>query len=318
MSTTNPGTTSIEPGVPATGGAISGAPQGPAPVQQRNVSPSFWKTYVRRNKMGTLGIIIFTAILLLVLIGPFFVHGTNRTNVRMIYAPPSWDAPLGYDHSGRDIWYQIVHGGRSLLAVAAIAALLGTALGTMIGALMALIGGWFDTIMQMVAQVIITIPSIVLLGVLAANIRLNNPLLLAGLLAITGWPGLSLAVRSQVLSLKEREYVEAARMLDLGTPHVMFREVLPNMMSYILINFVFGMTGAIYGQVALYFLGLVSISGINWGVMINEAFRRGAVFNPDGVMGLVAPIFMIVLVMWSLTLISRSLEDFFNPRLREL
>ena len=107
------------------------------------------------------------------------------------------------------------------------------------------------------------------------------------------------------------------RMLDLGTAHLLFREVLPNMMSYIVINFVAGMTGAIYGQVILYFLGLVSLSGDNWGLMIQEAYRQGAVFNKDSMLGLLAPIFMIVMLLWSLTLIARSLEDVFNPRLRE-
>lgn len=288
------------------------------PPPEKPRTKSFWRIYVERNKMGTFGLVLLGLILLLAFVGPFFVEGENRTNIDKIYGTPSWDAPLGYDHSGRDIWYQIVHGGRSLLLVSALAALLATFVGVTLGALMALVGGWLDSTLQMLAQVIITIPAIILLGVLAAFVRLDNPILLAVLLAITSWPGLSLAIRSQVLSLKEREYVEAARMLDLGMGHIMFREVLPNMMSYILINFVFAMSGAVYGQVALYFLGLVSMSGVNWGIMIQEAFRRGAVFNTDSMMGLVAPIFMIVMLIWALTLVARSLEDIFNPRLREL
>jgi len=308
MGTSN---TAFTPENPQTAHAVATDPAPTAP------KTSFWRIYVSRNKMGTFGLVLLVAILLLTLIGPFFVEGDNRTNIDKIYAGPSREAPLGYDHSGRDIWYQIVHGGRSLLLVSAMAALLATFIGVALGALCALIGGWFDTIMQMLAQVIITIPSIILLGVLAAFVRLSDPFLLAGLLAITSWPGLMLAVRSQVLSLKEREYVEAARMLDLGTSHIMFREVLPNMMSYILINFVFAMSGAVYGQVALYFLGLVSMSGVNWGIMIQEAFRRGAVFNTNSMMGLIAPIFMIGMLIWALTLVARSLEDVFNPRLRE-
>jgi peptide/nickel transport system permease protein len=304
----------IDPGVTPNASAHAIATDPPRPVPTK----SFWRVYVSRNKMGTLGIVLLAAILLLAFVGPFFVHGDNRTDISKIYAPPEKGAWLGYDHSGRDIWYQIVHGGWSLLLVSALAALLATFIGVALGALCALIGGWLDSALQMLAQVIITIPAIILLGVLAAFVRLDNPVLLAALLALTSWPGLMLAVRSQVLSLKEREYVEAARMLDLGTAHIMFKEVLPNMMSYILINFVFAMSGAVYGQVALYFLGLVSMSGVNWGIMIQEAFRRGAVFNTDSMMGLIAPIVMIVLLIWSLTLVARSLEDIFNPRLREL
>lgn len=279
---------------------------------------SFWRTFVERNKTGTFGIVLLAVILLLTFIGPFFVHGENRTNVSMIYGGPSLDHPLGFDHSGRDIWYQIVHGGRSVIIVAILAALMATTIGVILGSLAAMIGGKFDIAMLTLSDIVLTVPTIILLAVLAAFVRLDGEFQLALILGATGWPVLLLAIRSQVLSLKEREYVEAARMLDLGMPRILFREVLPNMASYILINFVFNMRGAVYGQVALYFLGLVSLSGVNWGIMIQEAFRRGAVFNTASMMGLVAPIFMIVMLLWSLILVARSLEDIFNPRLREL
>lgn len=279
---------------------------------------SFWRVFVQRNKAGTFGIALLALILLLTFIGPYFVEGENRTNISLIYGPPSWDAPLGYDHSGRDIWYQIVHGGRSVIIVALMASLASTALAVILGALAAMIGGKFDMVMQTLSDIVLTVPTIILLAVLAAFVRVDGEIPLALILGLTGWPVLLLAIRSQVLSLKEREYVEAARMLDLGLPRILSREVLPNMASYILINFVFNMRGAIYGQVALYFLGLVSMSGVNWGIMIQEAFRRGAVFNTDSMMGLVAPIFMIVMLSWSLILVARSLEDIFNPRLREI
>jgi peptide/nickel transport system permease protein len=287
-------------------------------LQQEIQKKSFWRVFVERNKAGTFGFILLGTILLLTFIGPFFVHGENRTDVAKIYAPPEWSHPLGFDHSGRDIWYQIVHGGRSVIIVAVLAAFFSTFIGVVLGALAAIIGGKFDVAMQTAADIVLTVPSIILLAVLAAYVRLNSPYLLSLILASTGWPVLLLAIRSQVLSLKEREYVEAARMLDLGTPRILFREVLPNMASYIVINFVFAIRGAVYGQVGLYFLGLVSLAGVNWGIMINEAFRRGAVFNTNSMMGLLAPVFMIVMLLWSLILISRSLEDVFNPRLREI
>ena len=279
---------------------------------------SFWRVFVERNKTGTFGFILLGTILLLTFVGPFFVEGENRTDVSRIYAGPDWGHPLGFDHSGRDIWYQIVHGGRSVILVAVLAALISTFIGVVFGALAAMVGGKFDLVMQTLADIVLTVPSIILLAVLAAYIRLDSPYLLSVILASTGWPVLLLAIRSQVLSLREREYVEAARMLDLGTPRILFREVLPNMASYIVINFVFAIRGSVYGQVGLYFLGLVSLAGVNWGIMINEAFRRGAVFNTNSMMGLLAPIFMIVMLLWSLILISRSLEDVFNPRLREI
>ncbi len=293
-------------------------PLPPPKPELRTEVPSFWRRFVSRNKMGTLGIVILAIIVLLSFIGPLFMTGPNRTQVANVYAGPSWEHPLGFDYRGRDIFHQIVHGGRSLIIVATIAAVVSTFIAVTFGALAALIGGKLDTVILTITDVVLTVPQIILLSVLAAFVRLDSPILLAIILAATGWPTLLLAVRSQVLSLREREFVEAARMLDLGMPRILFREVLPNMASYIIINFVFAMTSAIYGQVILYFLGLVSLSGDNWGLMIQEAYRQGAMFSPDGIMSLASPIFMIVMLLWSLTLVARSLEDVFNPRLREV
>ncbi len=281
--------------------------------RQRN----FWVSFAVQNKTGTFAFGVFIAILLLAFVGPFFMPDTNPSDGRNVYATPSSEHWLGTDYMAKDTWYQIVMGGRSLLLVATAAALMSTAISVVFGALAAMIGGKFDTIVLTITDVVLTVPTIILLGVLAAFVKLNSPFLLALILAVTGWPTLLRAVRAQVLSLKEREYVEAARMLDLGTSHLLFKEVLPNMMSYIVINFVAAMTGAIYGQVILYFLGLVSLAGNNWGLMIQQGYAQGALNNRDAMWYIMSPIFMITMLQLSLVLMSRSLEDIFNPRLRE-
>ncbi|MBA2276712.1 MAG: ABC transporter permease, partial [Chloroflexia bacterium] len=204
-----------------------------------------------------------------------------------------------------------------IMFIGVLAAVLTTFIGVVFGSLAALIGGRFDTAILVLADVVLTIPGIVLLGVLAAYITLSSASLLAVVIAAISWPTLLRAVRSQVLSLKEREYVEAARTLDLGTPRILFREIIPNMMSYVLINFIFAMTSAIYAQVALYFLGLVPLAGDNWGLMIQDAYTKGALFFKDSLLYILAPIFMISLLQLSLVMVSRALEDVFNPRLRE-
>lgn len=288
-----------------------------APVAKgRGVGHFVW-TFARRNKEGAAGFIILALIVGLSLIGPLLMGGKNLTDVTNIWGAPTWKHPLGGDYAGKDVWYEIVHGGRTLLFVSVLAALLTTIIGVVLGSISAMLGGAVDAVILVIADVVLTVPSVILLAVLAAYIQLDSALLLAVVLAATAWPALLRAVRSQVLSLKEREYVEAARMLDLGTPRILFREVIPNMMSYIVINFVFAMTGAIYGQVVLFFLGLVPLAGNNWGLMINEAYTKGALFYRDSVLYILAPIFMVVVLQLSLVMISRSLEDVFNPRLRE-
>lgn len=268
------------------------------------------------NKVGTAGFVIFFGFVLLAIFGPF-ASGEATTNVAQIYSAPSAKHILGTDYEGRDVFIQIVRGGRSIMIVGTLAAVLSTAIAVTFGALSAFVGGWLDSAVLTVADVILTLPLYILLGVLAAFIRLNSPYLLAFIIAATAWPTLLRAVRAQVLSLKEREYIEAARMLDLGTPYILFREVIPNMMSYIVISFVIAMTGAIYAQILLYFLGLVPLGGDNWGLMINLAYTRGALFNAKSVWYILSPIAAISLLQLSLVMITRTLEDVFNPRLRE-
>ncbi|MDQ4100359.1 MAG: ABC transporter permease [Chloroflexota bacterium] len=291
-----------------------------APASERQIEyqkKGFIRTFIERNPVGAIGFAILLFYILLAIFGPILVSADNPTDVQAIYAPPSAEHPLGTDFMGKDVLEQVIRGGRSIVVVGLLAALLTTFIGVVLGSLSAMIGGRFDTSMLVLADVVLTVPGIILLSVLAAYVRVDSPFLLAFIIAITAWPTLLRAVRAQVLSLKEREYVEAAKMLDLGTSHILFREIIPNMMSYILINFVFAMTAAIYAQIFLYFLGLVPLSGDNWGLMIQQAYTKGALFFKDSLLYILAPIVMISVLQLSLVMISRSLEDVFNPRLRE-
>jgi peptide/nickel transport system permease protein len=294
----------------------SDADTGTAGVTTRK--KGFLRLFIERNKVGMIGYIVFFAIVLTAFVGPFLLPDSNPTDVSKVYQPPSWEHPLGTDFAGKDVLYQVVNGGAGLLIVSSLAALMSTLIAVVFGALAGLLGGRFDATTLMITDVVLTVPSIILLGVLAVFVRLDNILLLAVILAVFGWPTLLRAVRAQVLSLKEREYVEAARMLDLPLRHILFREVLPNMMPYIVINFVLAMTGAIYAQVILYYLGLVPLQGDNWGLMIQQAYTKGAMFYEDSFVYLMAPMVMIILLQLSLVMISRTLEDIFNPRLREV
>lgn len=294
------------------------AQTGSSAGSEAETKKGFLRLFIERNKVGMVGYAIFLAIVLIAFIGPFFLPDKNPTDTLAVYQTPSWDHPLGTDFAGKDVLYQVVNGGAALLIVSSLAALMSTMIAVVFGALAGLLGGRFDAIVLMITDVVLTVPAIILLGVMAVFVRLDNILLLAVILAVFAWPTLLRAIRAQVLSLKEREYVEAARMLDLPLRYILFREVLPNMMPYIVINFVLAMTGAIYAQVILYYLGLVPLQGDNWGLMIQQAYTKGALFFKDSIVYLLAPMFMIVMLQLSLVMISRTLEDVFNPRLREV
>jgi peptide/nickel transport system permease protein len=297
------------------GTSIAGAPR-TTPVRQ--VAGGGLRTFrvLTQNKAGFAGFLGVLFFVLLAFVGPLFTPERLAPDMTKIYDPPSWSHPFGTDYEGRDVLIQIVNGGRSIMIVGALAALLSTLISITFGALAGYLGGFVDSVVMMLADVVLTIPQLPLLAVLAAFITLDSPLLLAVLIALLAWPTLLRAVRAQVLSLKQREYVEAARVLDLGTPRILFSEILPNMASYIAMSFTIGMTTAIYAQVGLYFLGLAPLGGDNWGIMLNHAWVRGAIFFKDSLMYILAPVLAISLLQLSMVTMTRSLEDIFNPRLR--
>jgi peptide/nickel transport system permease protein len=273
---------------------------------------------VARRPVGLLGLIGVGGFLLLAYVVPVFVPLMNDVDVANVYRTPSLDNPLGTDFQGRDVLNQIVYGGRDILSVAILAALFSTSIAVTFGSVAATLGGKLDTLILAVADIVLTVPHLIVLIVVAALFRPSGFLVLAVLLASLGWAGLLRQIRAQILSLKEREYVEAARSLDLGLFHVIFREMLPNMASYIAIHFIFAMTGAVYAQVGLIVLGLVPLSGANWGTMLYFAQSQGALYFSDSFWYIMSPILAISLFQLSLVALASGLEDVFNPRLRAM
>lgn len=289
---------------------------GPSAVRRLGSGSVGFFRLMLRNKAGFIGFLIFALIVIVSLIGPFFTPD-NPSNTAQIFKPPSAAHPFGTDFAGRDVLLQIINGGRSVLFVGFMAATLTTIIAVVFGSISAYAGGWIDSAITGLADIVLTIPQLPLLAVLAGLIRFKSAWQLALIIAALAWPTLLRAVRAQVLSLRERDYVEAARALDLGTAHILFREILPNMRSYIAISFTIGMTSAIYAQVGLYFLGLAPLAGDNWGIMLNFAWTRGAIYFKNSFWYIMAPIIVISLLQLSMVTMTRSLEDIFNPRLRE-
>ncbi|MDT3359567.1 MAG: ABC transporter permease [Spirochaetota bacterium] len=265
--------------------------------------------------IGTLGFILLMAIILMSLIGPIWFPLDTVSDPTKLLMPPSSEHILGTDHLGRDVWAQIVSGGRELLLMSFLTAIIAVVLGITLGSLSALVGGKFDEMLLFFADVWLTIPRFPLLVVLSGFFTLNATTL-AFVLAILSWAGLYRTVRAEVLSLRNRDFVEAAFMLDMGKTHIIFKEVLPNMMGFVVANFTLLMRAAIYSQVGLVFLGLLPLDQ-NWGAMINVAWNQGVIYNPDAIWFLLAPTIVICLLILSLVWISRSMEEFFNPALQK-
>jgi peptide/nickel transport system permease protein len=262
---------------------------------------------------GFIGIVFF---LVLAFIVPFFVPLRNDPSLAEIYQTPSPAHPLGTDFQGKDVLNQIVYGGQPILIVAILAAFFSTLIAITFGSISATVGGRLDAAILAITDVTLTLPKLILLIAIAAILRPTSFVVLAFILAAIQWSSLLRQVRAQVLSLKERDYVEAARSLDLGLFHIVFREILPTMRSYIVIHFILAMTEAMYAQVGIILLGLLPLTGSNWGIMLYFARDQGALFFRDSLWYILSPITAIALVQLSLVSFASALEDIFNPRLR--
>ncbi len=269
-----------------------------------------------RNKMGLIGFCGIVIIVFFSLIGPIIWPPETSANVADINQGVSDKHWLGTDFQGQDNLRKVINGGKDIVTIAFLTGIIATFIAVTVGSFSAVLGGTVDSVLMELVNIWLTIPKFPLLAVLATVLKLNDIVTLSVLMAILDWPGLARQVRAQVLSLKKRDYVEAATMLDLGTRNVVFREILPNMMSFIAISMIFTMTHAIYQQTGLVFLGIVPYSSANWGVMISAAERRGVLYNPQATWSILAPMGAIVLFQLALVSFARSLDEVFNPRLR--
>ena len=249
------------------------------------------------------------------LMGPFVVQSPYVSDTTIIYEGPSLAHWLGTDFAGRDNLALLVYGGADILLLAVLAGLLMTLIGAGVGAIGAYLGGRVDALLTGLTDIWLTVPRFILLIVIASVVRIESTVTLAVLIAIFSWPALARLIRSQVLSLRRREFVEAAQLLDLGTAHIVGRELLPNMMAYIAISLITGMTQAIYTETMLVLLGTVPLTN-NWSVLFSLAYNRGALSDGAASWSLVAPMGSIVLLQLCLVLVARGMEEAFNPRLR--
>ena len=169
-----------------------------------------------------------------------------------------------------------------------------------------------------VTDLVLTIPGFPLLIVLSTVWDFGSPYAMGLVLGIFGWGGLARAVRSQTLSLRERGFLEAARGLGLPARHIVLREVAPNVAPYVAMNLLLSVTGAIYAETGLFFLGVVPFNAGNWGVMLNIAvFSAGAVTSPQALTYLLSPLVCILALTLAIVVMLNAVDEWFNPRLRE-
>jgi peptide/nickel transport system permease protein len=273
---------------------------------------------LRHDPMAMVGAFIIAVYCVVAVIGPSVTTIPVAPNPALAYKGPSWSFPLGTDAFGHSILSELIIGTRPILEVGVAAAVMTIATGVIIGLVSGYLSGVVDAVIMRIVDVFLTVPGLPLVFVIVAVVHSSNPLLLAAILSIQSWAGLARAVRSMALSLRNSDFIEAARGQSLPLRHMVGRQLLPNIGPYVAIHFLLAVTGAIYAEVGLFLLGIAPLSGTNWGIMINTATAQGALYSSDSALYLLAPMGAIVILQFGFVMFSRAMDDLFNPRMRVL
>ena len=270
----------------------------------------------RADKPALVGGVVVLIYLLVAIIGPYATQIGYQKNPNLAYLPPSMKYPLGTDFLGNSVLSEIIVGTRPIMEVGLAAAVMVVVVGVTVGLVAGYLGGAVDQVVMRITDVFLTIPGLPLVIVIASIIKTTSPLVLAAILSIAGWAGLARAVRSQALSLRTSDFVDAAKVQGLPLRNMVGRQLLPNVGPYVAIHFLLAVTDAIYAEVGLYLLGVAPISGTNWGIMINLALSQGALYTSQSALYLFSPMLAIVFLQVALVYFSRAMDRLFNPRLR--
>jgi peptide/nickel transport system permease protein len=237
----------------------------------------------------------------------------------LTFAPPSVHGPLGTDDAGHDVWSQLVFGARISLMVGFMAGFIAMFVGSLFGILAGYFGGGIDNLLMRITDILLVIPDLPLMLILVATIRQMDLKIspLTVLIAVIGllyWTSTARLIRSQVLTIKERQFVARARAIGAGHGHIIRRHILPQIMPLIVANTVLILSTAILVESGLAFLGLGDPTQPSWGTMLNFAFDRSAITNGAWWFYL-PPGFAIVWVTLGCVLLGNVLEEMLNPRL---
>lgn len=268
---------------------------------------------LRRHRMGMLGLAIVTFMLLLATFGPMLTHVSYRDqNLTQTYQPPSRAHLMGTDNLGRDVYVRMLYGARISLSVGFVATFISLTIGVVYGTISGYYGGRTDDIMMRLVEVLMSVPDLLYVILLTTVIKPGLiPIYIV--LGAVGWLSMARLVRGEVLSLKEREYVLAARVTGARASRILFRHLIPNAMGPIIVAVTIGIPSAIFLESFLSFIGLgVSAPMASWGSMASEGIT--ALQSHPHL--LFFPAAAISLTMLGFNFLGDGLRDALDPRMR--
>jgi peptide/nickel transport system permease protein len=312
-----------------TGAAAAGPTIGAGRRSRSRGYRAFLGRYVRRRD-GMLGAVILAFFAALALAPDLFVGPleTVVTATGRRLAPPTASFPLGTDHVGRDVLNLTVHGARVSMVIGLLATVVTVLIGAVVGVVSGFVGGRVDGILMRITDFFLVLPTFVLALILTPiiqdlvgsgsrevlGIRMTL-IVIVVVIGITSWSSTARILRGQTLSLRERAFVDRARVIGAGPGHIMVTHILPNVLNLIVANAVLVFAGAVLTETTLSFVGLGDPFQPSWGQLLEAARESGA----PGLLAwwdFVPPGLCIVLVVFAFTLVGNALDDLLNPRRR--
>lgn len=289
------------------------APKAPTERKSRNEFLYFaW-----RNKKLRLGLFVVLFFLVLTFVGPLLTDYEPYDYVGPGASPPSTEHWFGTTTFGQDVFTQFVGGLGSTFLVGIVGGGIALIIGVAVGFTAGYRGGLIDEILNMITNVVLVIPSLVLLLLVAAYLEVRGIMVEALFIGFTTWPWAARAIRAQTFSLRTREFVDLAKLSGMRDSKIIFGEIAPNMLSYLFMTFILLFGGAILIAATLDFIGLGPTNAISLGLMMNNAVLWSALllgmwwwFIPPGL--------AITLIVGALYIMNVGLDEVFNPKLREM
>jgi peptide/nickel transport system permease protein len=266
------------------------------------------------------GLTVFALFCLLAVLGPWLISDVlhlspTAIDLDAVSTPPAESHLLGTTAAGHDVLAQLIVGTRQSMVAGLVASVLGTSIAVVIGVTAGLVGGVVDSVLTALTNVFLTMPAFALIFVITGYTQGGGPVVIGIIIGIFGWAGGTRALRSQTLSLRNRDFVTAMRLLGESRIRLALVEVLPHLAGWISAMFLGGFVGGVLAESGLAFLGLSPATTVSWGSMISEAQQGNALisgmwwwFAPPGL--------CIALLGASVTLVNFGIDEVSNPRLR--
>ncbi len=266
-----------------------------------------------RNKLGILGLVLILFMILLAVFGPVISKWDyGYQNLSEAFQTPSAKHFMGTDNLGRDLMIRIIYGARISLIVGFSASIISVVIGVFYGAISGYAGGTTDTVMMRIVEIVDSVPSTLYVILLAQVVQNGGIVNIIAVIGFTSWLGMARLVRGEVLSLKSREFVLAARVSNISNFKILTRHLIPNSLGPIIVSLTLSIPSAIFMEAALRFLGIMSLATPSWGSLASDGIK---VMRACPHM-IIFPSIFISLTMLAFNFLGDALRDALDPKMR--